>query len=303
MRRHPLIFSPLKSLTGNDPVQRTVIRAVRNNIAVYAAHTNLDVVWTGVNRAICEKIGLANLRVLQPAENNLRKLVFFVPAGYAEKVRQAIFEAGAGNIGEYDMCSFNTQGEGTFRGSEATRPFVGEKGILHYEPEIRVETIYPVQAEQQIVEAMIGAHPYEEVAYDLYPLKNSNPRTGMGMAGDLPAPASEEDFLSLLKKVFELKVIRHTKLRGKPVNKVAVCGGSGAGLIKQAIASRSAIYVTADIRYHQFFDASGSIILADIGHFESEQFTTGIIYGLLNKKFPTFAFHFSRAKTNPINYY
>jgi len=300
---HPLIFTPLKNLTGRDPVQRTVIKAVRNNIAVYAAHTNLDVIRTGVNRAVCDRIGLLNLRVLQPAENILRKLVFFVPSGHAEKVRQAIFDAGAGQIGEYDMCSFNTKGEGTFRGSEATRPFVGEKGVLHHEPEIRVETIYPVHAEQKIVDAMIRAHPYEEVAYDLYPLTNRDCRTGMGMTGDLPHPVSETDFLDMLKKTFALRVIRHSKLRGKPIRKVAVCGGSGAALIKQAVASQSDIYVTADIKYHQFFDAGDSIVLADIGHFESEQFTAELIYDLLNKKFPTFAFHFSRVKTNPINYY
>ena len=300
---HPLIFSPLKNLTGRDAVQRTLISAVRNNIAVYAVHTNLDVILNGVSRAMCDRIGLVNQKILQPAEENLRKLVFFVPTDHAEKVRRAIFEAGAGHIGEYDMCSFNVQGEGTFRGSEAASPFVGEKGKLHYEPETRVETIYPVQTEKRIIQALLTTHPYEEVAYDLYPLMNPNPHTGLGMTGDLPEPASEKDFLDHLKKVFELKVIRHTKLRGNPIRKVAVCGGSGAGLIKQAIASKSDIYITADIRYHQFFEAGDSIILADIGHFESEQFTTGIIYELLNKKFPTFAVHFSRVKTNPINYY
>jgi hypothetical protein len=226
-----------------------------------------------------------------------------VPSDHASNVRQAIFEAGAGYIGEYDMCSFNTPGEGTFRGLEGANPYAGKKGTLHYEKEIRVETIYPIHAEQKILDALISSHPYEEVAYDLYPLQNKDPRTGLGMTGCLPGPLPERDFLDLLKKVFAVPVIRHTRLTGNPISKVAVCGGSGAGLIKQAVASRSDIYVTADIRYHQFFDAADSIILADIGHFESEQYTTAILYDLLIKKFPTFAFHFSRVKTNPINYY
>jgi dinuclear metal center YbgI/SA1388 family protein len=300
---HPLIFTPLKNLTGKDAVQRTVIKAIRHNIAVYAAHTNLDVIWTGVNRAICDKLGLVSLQVLQPVAGHLRKLVFFVPSDHAPAVRQAVFEAGAGHIGEYDMCSFNLAGEGTFRGSETTNPYVGEKGTLHYEKETRVETIYPIHAEQKILEALLRAHPYEEVAYDIYPLENRDLRTGPGMTGELPVPVSGTAFLDLLKKVFDVPVIRHTRLPGKPVRRVAVCGGSGASLIRQAIASKSDIYVTSDIRYHQFFDAGDSIIIADIGHYESEQFTTGVIYDLLKKKFPTFAFHFSGVKTNPINYY
>jgi len=300
---HPLIFSPIKKLTGSNYAERTLIKAIRNDVAVYAAHTNLDVIWTGVSRKMCEKLGLKNLKVLQPKEDNLRKLVFFVPEEHASNVREAIFEAGAGSIGDYDQCSFNTPGEGSFRGSENTDPFVGKKGELHFEKEIRVETIFQAAAQGNIIQAMMEAHTYEEVAYDIYPLLNKDRRTGMGMTGELEDPLTETVFLDLLKEVFTVPHIRHTRLLERPIRRVALCGGSGLPLLKQAIGSKSDVYVTADVKYHQFFDAEDRILLADIGHFESEQFTTEIIYELLNKKFPTFAFHFSEVKTNPINYY
>ncbi len=300
---HPLIFSPIKKLTGKNYSERTLIKAIRNDVAVYAAHTNLDVIWTGVNRKICEKLGLQNLTILQPKEDNLRKLVFFVPQDHASGLREAIFNAGAGSIGDYDQCSFNTPGEGSFRGSENSDPFVGKKGELHFEKEIRVETIFRVALQGKIVAAMLEAHPYQEVAYDIYPLMNKDHRTGMGMMGELEDPLSETAFLDLLKEVFAVPHIRHTRLLERPISRVAVCGGSGISLMRQAISSKSDIYITADVKYHQFFDAEDSIVLADIGHFESEQFTTEIIYELLSKKFPTFAFHFSEVKTNPINYY
>jgi len=300
---HPLIFSPIKKLTGKNYVERTLIKAIRNDVAVYAAHTNLDVIWTGVSRKMCEKLGLQNLKILLPKEDNLRKLVFFVPQDHASGVREAIFNAGAGTIGDYDQCSFNTPGEGSFRGSDNTDPFVGKKGELHFEKETRVETIFQAAAQGKIITAMLEAHPYEEVAYDIYPLLNKDHRTGMGMSGELADPLSETAFLEMLKKVFEVPCIRHSPLLERPIRRVALCGGSGIPLLKQAISSKSDIYVTSDVKYHQFFDAEDKILLADIGHFESEQFTTEIIYELLNKKFPTFAFHFSEVKTNPINYY
>lgn len=300
---HPLIFKPVKRLSDNSYVSRCIVKAIRNDIAVYSAHTNIDAVKQGVNAKICEKLGLKNTKVLIPRKEELRKLVFFVPISHAAKVRNSVFEAGAGHIGNYDQCSFNIQGEGTFRGSEDTNPFVGEKGKLHTEKEIRIETVYPVCIEPAVIKAMIDSHPYEEVAYDIYPLENLYYRAGTGMVGDLPEPLAETVFLKRLKKIFNAGIIRHSPLAGRKIRKVAVCGGSGSQFINEAIKSGAEIFITADIRYHQFFDADGKIIIADIGHYESEQFTTEIFNELILKKFPKFAVHFSEVNTNPVNYY
>jgi dinuclear metal center YbgI/SA1388 family protein len=300
---HPIVFRPIKKLSDKNYVTRCIIKAIQNNIALYSAHTNIDAVRQGVNARICEKIGLKNTQVLVPRTEELRKLVFFVPVSHADKVRKKVFEAGAGHIGNYDQCSFNLQGDGTFRGSEDTNPFVGEKGKFHTEKEIRVETIYPVHRESAIIKAMLDSHPYEEVAYDIYPLANLYNQAGSGMVGELQDPLGEMVFLKRLKKIFRAGIIRHSPLPGKEIKKVAVCGGSGIQFLDQAINSGAGIYITADIKYHQFFDADGRIIIADIGHYESEQFTTELFHELILKKFPTFAVHFSEVYTNPVNYY
>jgi dinuclear metal center YbgI/SA1388 family protein len=300
---HPIIFRPIKKLSVDNYVNRCIIKAIRHNISLYAAHTNIDAVHQGVNARICAKIGLENTQVLVPRAEELRKLVFFVPLNHADKVRKKVFEAGAGHIGNYDQCSFNLQGNGTFRGSEDTNPFVGEKSKFHTEKEIRVETIYPVHRESAIIRAMLDSHPYEEVAYDIYPLANLYNQAGTGMVGELHEPLSEAIFLKRLKKVFRAGIIRHSPLLGKKIKKVAVCGGSGSQFLDQAINCRAGIYITSDIRYHQFFDADGKIIIADIGHWESEQFTTELFYELILKNFPKFALHFSEVNTNPVNYY
>lgn len=300
---HPILFRPIKKLSGDDYVGRCLILAIRNNIALYAAHTNIDAVLQGVNMKISGKLGLINTRILIPRKEELRKLVFFVPASHAEKVRTKVFEAGAGHIGNYDQCSFNTSGDGTFRGSDETNPFIGKKGQLHVEKEIRIETIYPVCREASVIKALLDAHPYEEVAYDLYPLANSYPQAGSGMVGELPEPVSEMVFLKNLKKIFRTGVIRHSGLLKKRIKKVAVCGGSGSQYLEQAINRGADIYITSDIRYHQFFDADRKIIIADIGHYESEQFTTELFHELILKNFPKFAVHFSGIYTNPVKYF
>jgi hypothetical protein len=263
----------------------------------------MDAVHKGVNARICEKMGLKNTQILVPRQDELRKLVFFVPLSHADKVREKVFEAGAGHIGNYDQCSFNLQGEGTFRGSENTNPYVGEKGKSHTEKEIRIETIYPVYRESVVIKAMLDSHPYEEVAYDIYPLANLYNQAGSGMVGELPESLSEAIFLERLKKIFKSGTIRHSPLLRKKIKKVAVCGGSGSQFIDQAINSGASIYITSDVRYHQFFDADGKIIIADIGHYESEQFTTELFHEIILKKFPKFALHFSEVYTNPVNYY
>jgi dinuclear metal center YbgI/SA1388 family protein len=299
---HPLIFSGIKKIIGKTYVERAIILAIKYDIAIYAAHTNLDNIKGGVNSKIGELLALNNLKILQPLEGELVKLVIFVPTNEVEKVRMAMFNAGAGSIGNYDCCSYSIEGKGSFRANEGANPYVGKLGELHFEPEIRIEVIVPKVKLSKVIQEMISAHPYEEVAYDIYPLLNSYSGAGAGMVGDLAKPISELEFLKMVKKIFNLQSLRYTNLLGKDIKKVAFCGGSGAFLIKQAIAIGADIYITGDVKYHQFFDAENRIIIADIGHFESEQFTIEIFYEYLLKNFPKFAVLKSEIKTNPINY-
>lgn len=300
---HPVIFKGLKKLTGDTYVERTVLSAIHHQVALLAAHTNLDAILGGVNSKIAEKLGLENIRILEPRKQALRKLVTFVPLSHAEEVRKVLFTAGAGSIGAYDQCSFNLAGDGTFRGSEKTHPFAGRPGQYHIEKEVRIETIFPVVFQSRIIRALLSAHPYEEPAYDIYPLENDYPLVGMGVIGELKPPETEQAFLKKLKKTFHSPCIRHTSLLNKQVGKIALCGGTGSFLLKSAMQAGADFFVSADFKYHEFFDADRKIVIADIGHYESEQFTTEIIYDLLLKKFPNFAFHFSQVDTNPINYY
>ncbi len=300
---HPIIFGGIKKLNGNNYVERTIIKAIQNNIAIYAAHTNLDNVKLGVNAKIAEKLGLINLQILSPKKQVLRKLVTFVPVSHSEKVRTALFEAGAGQIGNYDNCSFNVEGKGTFKGNEKSNPVLGEKGKLSIEEETRIEVIFEAHLENNLIRNLLKAHPYEEVAHDIYPIENSYQNIGSGMIGELQNALSETEFLNLLKKSFSLKYLKHTHLLKKPVKKIAFCGGSGSFLIKNAINSLSDVYISSDIKYHEFFDAENKILIADIGHFETEQFTPEIFYEIVKKKFTTFATYLSEINTNPVNYF
>ena len=302
LAHHPIIFKGLKRLNGNSFVERCVIKAIKNDIAIYAAHTNFDSISGGVNSMICEKIGLTNVGILAPVKDQLLKLVTFIPDDHLEIVRDAVFSAGAGEIGKYDQCSFNTNGTGTFRGGESSNPFLGEKGEFYSGKESRFETILPRHLKNSVINALIKSHPYEEVAYDLFPLENTLPQVGAGMIGELPGAENEIDFLSRLLTIFECKTLKHTYLLGKPVRKVAVCGGAGGFLLSQAIALGADIFVTADMKYHEFFDAEEKIVIADIGHYESEQFTKELFYEILIKKFPNFALRLSEVKTNPVLY-
>ncbi len=300
---HPVIFTGLKKITGSNYVGRTIIKAIKNDVAIYAAHTNLDAVNNGVNAKICEKLQLKNTSVLQPLKGKLKKLVTFIPTKELDRVRGSLFAAGAGCIGNYDYCGYTLEGTGSFRGDEKTNPYVGEKGKIHFEKEVRFETIYPAWLESNIISALIESHPYEEPAYDIYPLDNSFNKAGAGMTGYLPDTCTEEEFLDLLKTTFKSKCIKHTKFRNQPVSKIAVCGGSGAGLLLKAISAKADFYISADFKYHQYFDAEGKIVIADIGHYESEQFTKEIFYDILTKKFPKFAVRFSEVNTNPVFYF
>jgi len=300
---HPIVFSGLKKYTGKNYVERTIIKAIKNDIAIYASHTNLDSVEGGVNHKICEKLGLQNCKILQPSSGQLKKLVTFIPVKHLNPVREAVFNAGTGNIGNYDSCGFTAEGLGSFRGNENTNPFVGKKGEIHIEKEARFETIFPGYLQGRVIAALLKSHPYEEVAYDIYPLDNQFNKTGMGMIGTLASPVSETEFLQQLKSIFNTGVIKHTSLKGKPVAKVAVCGGAGSFLLNTAIAAGADFFVSADFKYHQFFDAENKIVIADIGHFESEQFTKELFYELLMKNFPKFAVHLSAVHTNPVFYF
>jgi dinuclear metal center YbgI/SA1388 family protein len=300
---HPIVFGGLKKITGNNYVEKAVIAAIKNDVAIYAIHTNLDNVINGVNGKIADKLGLINCTILQPKPAALKKLFTFVPLQQAEQVRNAIFAAGGGYINNYSECSFNVVGTGTFKGDEHTHPFAGEAGKQHQEPEIKMEIIFPAWLEGKLIEAMIAAHPYEEVAYDIVALNNSHPDIGSGIMGELSQPMNEEEFLRSVQKVFGIPVIRHTPLLGKPVRRVAVCGGAGSFLISKALAVGADVYITADVKYHEFFDANDRMVLADVGHYESEQFTIDLLAAILQEKFPTFATLKTAVKTNPVNYF
>jgi dinuclear metal center YbgI/SA1388 family protein len=300
---HPVIFGGLTSITRREGPERIVKLAIQKDIALYSGHTNFDAISGGVNSAFANRLGLVDQQILDPLSGELKKVVVYVPHEHLNQVRQAMFDAGAGEIGAYDSCSFNTDGSGTFRGSPGTHPFAGEAGIFQQEPETRMETIVPANLAGKVVRAMISAHPYEEVAYDIYPLDNNNPKRGMGMIGSLEEPMDEKVFLEFLKERFGASVIRHTALMGKPVKKVAVCGGAGSFLMEKAKAAGADVFVTGDMKYHQFFEAQGKIVVMDIGHFESEQFTRELFYDLLMKKFPKFAVRLSETEENPIKYF
>ncbi len=299
---HPLIFKPLKKITGSNYIERCVIKACRNDIVIYAAHTNLDNANGGVNFYLANRLGLKNVRVLSPQQNALLKLVTFVPKAYADVVRNTLFNSGAGSVGNYDSCSYNLSGEGTFRAAEGCKPFCGEVGEMHAEPEIRIETILPVYKKAAVTRALLSVHPYEEPAYDFYPLVNSWNETGSGVVGELPEEEDERLFLSRLKDLFNADCVKHSALRDKPIRDVALCGGSGSFLLKEAIAYGADIFITGEAKYNDFYDVENRILLAVIGHYESELHTKDIFYNLISKKMPTFALHFSNVNSNPVKY-
>jgi dinuclear metal center YbgI/SA1388 family protein len=299
---HPLLFKPVRSLSGKSYIERCVIKACKHDLVIYSAHTNLDNARGGVNFRLAEKIGLQNVRVLKPQENSLLKLVTFVPAGQAEAVRNALFHAGAGTIGNYDFCSYNTEGYGTFRAGADTHPYAGEAGELHTEPEVRIETILPVYKKTSVLRALLASHPYEEPAYDFYSLSNSWNQAGSGVVGELPIEEDEESFLQRLKAIFQLKSLKHSPFTGKKIREVALCGGSGAFLIPDAIAYGADIFITGEARYNDYFDVENRILLAVLGHYETEQCTKEIFFDIITKKIPNFVIHFSNANTNPVNY-
>lgn len=300
---HPVIFGGLKKINGKNYVEKTIIAAIKNDIAIYAIHTNLDNVVQGVNGKMAEMLGLHNLSILSQKEKTLKKLFSFVPVDHTEKVRNAIFEAGGGHIGNYSECSFNAEGTGTFKPGDGSNPYVGEVGKLQYEKEIKIEVIFPSFMENRIVAAMKTAHPYEEVAYDVIDLSNTYQDIGAGVVGELPEAISEKMFLSRVKEVFKAPVVRHTVLLDRKVKRIALCGGAGSFLIPKALSAGADVYITADIKYHEFFDANKMLLIIDIGHYESEQFTIDLLHDILVQKFPTFAILKTEVNTNPVRYF
>ena len=300
---HPVIFKPIKSITGKNYVERILLKAIENRIVIYAIHTNLDHHLAGVNAEIARRIGIENPQILLPSENTLFKLAVYVPEHAKEKVLNSMFSAGAGEIGNYSNCSFSSFGTGTFQPKDGANPFVGEIGILEEQQELKIEVLVTKHNMTKGLHAMYDAHPYEEVAHDIISLENENQYEGTGMIGELASPMDELTFLARLKQQFHCGVIRHTKLLGKTIKTVAFCGGSGSFLLKNAIQKKADIYITGDFKYHEFFDAEDKIIVADIGHYESEQFTSELIYAFLIEKFVNFAIRVTKVNTNPINYF
>jgi dinuclear metal center YbgI/SA1388 family protein len=300
---HPIIFAGLKKITGKDYIQKIIIKAIKNDIAIYAIHTNLDNIHTGVNAKIAAALGLVNATILLPKTKQLKKLYTYIPVEYTQQLQEALFAIGAGQIGNYSDCSFTTIGEGTFTGNKESNPTIGNKNERTTVMESKIEFIFPAWLQQKVIATLKENHPYEEVAYEIITIDNANQEIGSGLVGYLPKAMTEKTFFTFLKKQFNLKVIRHTALLKKKINKVALCGGSGSFLISNAIASNADVFITADVKYHEFFDANNQLVIADIGHWESEQFTIDLIFDYLSQKFPNFAVLKTRVKTNSICYF
>ena len=300
---HPILFNGLKSITGRSYVERVVIKAIRNHISIYSMHTALDNSKEGVNAKICEVLGIEKPQILIPQKGTIKKLITYVPKAKSDELKEALFTAGAGNIGNYSNCSFSTDGTGSFKAGEEAKPTLGEIGQTHFEEETQLNLTYHRDKEVAVLKALFDTHPYEEVAYETYTLDNAHQQIGMGMIGTLAAALDEKDFLSEVKKRMKAAVIRHSSLLGKKIQRVAVLGGSGAFAIGAAKAAGADIFLTADLKYHQFYEAEGKMVVADIGHYETEQFTKNLLHDYLTKKIPNFAIILSESITNPIKYY
>lgn len=299
---HPLLFKGIKSITGSNYIERVLIKAIQNNIVIYASHTNMDNAYNGVNYKIAKIIGLSSLQILAPLQGRLLKLATYVPKKFIESVRNALFSAGAGYIGNYDNCSYTIKGEGTFRAGENAHPFCGEIGQIHIEEEAKIEVIFPDYKKVSVIKALLAIHPYEEPAFDILPLNNSWNHAGSGVIGNLNAETDAIDFLKDIKSKFHIRSIKHSSIVNKKIKRVALCGGAGSFLIPKAISLGADIFLTGEIKYHDYFGNNDHIILAELGHYESEQYTKDIFCDIITKKFPTFAVHYTKVETNPINY-
>jgi dinuclear metal center YbgI/SA1388 family protein len=300
---HPIIFSGLKKLNNKTYVERVIHKAIKHDVAIYAMHTALDNVSKGVNGMICEKLGLKNTSVLIPKSKTIKKLTAYVPKANAKAVRDSLFNAGGGSIGNYDLCSFNIEGIGTFNGNENSNPTIGKPGKTQFEEEIQINMTFSSHLQSKILKALFENHPYEEVAYEIETLENNDQDRGIGMVGEFEKALDPSEAFAHIKSVFKTGVIRHSQFNKKIIKRVAVLGGSGAFAIERAKAAKADLYITADLKYHDFYKAENEILLADIGHYESEQYTKDLIHAYLTKKIPNFALVLSNINTNPIQYY
>ncbi len=299
---HPILFSGIKKITGKNYVERAILKAIKNDIAIYAVHTALDNHQNGVNKIFCDALGLQNTKILVPKQNFIQKLITYTIPDNAEEVRNALFEAGAGRIGNYEDCSFNSKGIGTYMGNENSNPEIGERFEFVEGEEIKIEVTFEKHLQNKVLKALLNSHVYEEVAYEIYDLQNVHQNIGLGMIGELASEMNEFDFLKMVKEKMECGGVRHTDFLNKPIKKVAVLGGSGSFAIKNAIQAGADAYLTADLKYHNFYEAENRILLADIGHFESERYIKNYIVDYLTKKIPNFAFVLSQINTNPVKY-
>ena len=299
---HPIIFKGLKQVVDTTITGRIVQKAIQHSISIIAIHTNLDNVSKGVNLALAKTLQLSNGQILQPKTGLLKKLITFCPESSADAVRKALFDAGCGHIGNYDACSFNTNGLGSFRAGEGANPYVGSIGQIHFEPEVRIETIFPSHLEKAAVHALLKSHPYEEVAYDIYMLQNVHTLVGAGYIGDLPQEMELDAFLQYVKNKLGVDGLRYAGTTRQSIGKVAICGGSGAFLIKDAIKAGAHAYITGDIKYHEFLDYHQQIILVDAGHYETERYSISLLSDILTENFNTFAVLISKINTNPVRF-
>ena len=306
---HPILFSGMKKITGKNYVERSIIKAIKTDIAIYAVHTALDNHPDGVNKIVADALGLINTKILIPKQNSIRKLVTYSPPENADKLRKALFNLGAGSLGNYENCSFNSKGIGTYMGTKNSNPVIGERFEYIETEEIKIEVAFEKHLESKIVKILFENHIYEEVAYEIYDLKNKNQNVGLGMIGELPDAMEEKDFLTTVKETMQCGSIRHSAFLKKPIKKVAVLGGSGSFAIQNAIQAGADLFLTSDLKYHQFYEAENQIVLADIGHFESERYTKNYIVDFLRKKILNFApvpnsigIVLSEENTNPVKY-
>lgn len=303
---HPLFFHPLRSLTSNSRAGKIALYLAEQKINLFSSHTNLDSAPGGVNFVLAELLGLENVSVLSPLTESMMKVAVFVPKEHLDRVAAAMHKAGAGTFTKYEECSFRTEGVGTFRGTQKANPFIGTKGILEIVPEVKLEMIVPSWKLSGVVSAMLDAHPYEEVAYDIIPLKNRAPETGLGTIGDLPSAMTREAFLSMVRKKIGSEVLRYSGNVNR-IERVAVCGGAGSSLIADAIQNGADAFVTADVKYHTFQDAERNILLVDAGHFETEHHVIAAVEHRM-KKFLKESKSLSKVyvtkhTTNPVSYY
>ncbi|MEM7382819.1 MAG: Nif3-like dinuclear metal center hexameric protein [Bacteroidota bacterium] len=299
---HPIIFQPIKQLTHSGYAARCIIQAIKQDIAIYAIHTNLDSVAQGVNKRLAQSLNLQQLAILSPKSGTLSQLTTFVPPSALEPVLQALYQAGAGHMGNYTHCSFVSTGTGSFQPTAGAQPYIGTSNHIEKVTEHRVEVAFPTYLTKTILAALKQTHPYEEVAYYIQSLENSHPGVGIGMMGTLPQALPSREFLQYLQTQMSLGCVRHSAPITRPIQKIALCGGAGRKLLPEALRQQADAFITADVKYQDFFNAAGHILLADIGHYESELATKDLIYDWLSEKFANVTVLGCKTVTNPVHY-